>query len=105
MGSILGREDPLEEGMVIHSSILARRIPWTEEPGKLQSLGLHRLRRDRSNLACMVLSTFLENFSSYSSPEIHSHSILELLHGATVIKQIYRVCGKGKLSKLTERAK
>ena len=31
----LGREDPLEEGMVTHSSILAWRIPWTEEPGRL----------------------------------------------------------------------
>ena len=31
-GSILGREDPLEKGMATHSSILARRIPWTEEP-------------------------------------------------------------------------
>ena len=31
----LGREDPLEKGMVTHSSILAWRIPWTEEPGKL----------------------------------------------------------------------
>ena len=36
----LGFEDPLEEGMTIHSSILAWRIPWTEEPGGLQSLGL-----------------------------------------------------------------
>ena len=35
----LGREDPLEEGMAIHSSILARRSPWTEEPGGLQSTG------------------------------------------------------------------
>ena len=34
----LGREDPLEEGMAAHSSILAWRIPWTEEPGGLQSL-------------------------------------------------------------------
>jgi len=32
----LGREDPLEEGMVTHSSILAWRIPWTEEPGRQQ---------------------------------------------------------------------
>ena len=38
-GSIPGLEDPLEEGMVAHSSILAWRIPWTEEPGGLQSLG------------------------------------------------------------------
>ena len=35
----LGREDPLEEGMATHSSILAWRIPWSEEPGKLQSIG------------------------------------------------------------------
>ena len=36
----LGQEDPLEKGMVTHSSILAWRIPWTEEPGGLQSMGL-----------------------------------------------------------------
>ena len=35
----LGWEDPLEKGMVTHSSILAWRIPWTEEPDRLQSLG------------------------------------------------------------------
>ena len=35
----LGREDPPEEGMATHSSILAWRIPWTEEPGGLQSMG------------------------------------------------------------------
>ena len=37
MGLILGRENPLEEGMATHSSILAWRFPWTEEPGGLQS--------------------------------------------------------------------
>ena len=36
----LGQEDPLEEGMATHSHILAWRIPWTEEPGGLQSMGL-----------------------------------------------------------------
>ena len=35
----LGQEDPLEEGMATHSSILAWRIPWAEEPGELQSMG------------------------------------------------------------------
>ena len=35
----LGGEDPLEEGMETHSSILAHRIAWTEEPGRLQSIG------------------------------------------------------------------
>ena len=39
----LGREDPLEKEMATHSSILAWRIPWTEEPGGLQSLGLQRV--------------------------------------------------------------
>ena len=39
----LGQKDPLEEGMAAHSGILAWRIPWTEEPGGLQSMGSHRL--------------------------------------------------------------
>ena len=38
----LGQEDPLEEEMSIHSSILAWKMPWTEEPGGLQSMGLQR---------------------------------------------------------------
>ena len=41
-----GQEDPLEKGMATHSSILAWRIPWTEEPGWLQSVGLQRVRHD-----------------------------------------------------------
>ena len=40
----LGQEDPLEEGMATHSSILAWIIPWTEEPGGLQSMGSQRVR-------------------------------------------------------------
>ena len=39
----LGREDPLEKGMATHSSILGWRIPWTEEPGELQSMGSQRV--------------------------------------------------------------
>ena len=39
----LGQEDPLEKGMATHSSILAWRVPWTEEPGGLQSLGSQRV--------------------------------------------------------------
>ena len=42
----LGREDPLEKEMATHSSILAWRIPWTEEPGGQQSMGLQRVRHD-----------------------------------------------------------
>jgi len=40
----LGGEDPLEEGMATHCSILAWRIPWTEEPAGLQSIGSQRVR-------------------------------------------------------------
>ena len=40
----LGQEDLLEEEMAIHSSVLAWRVPWTEEPGGLKSMGLQRIR-------------------------------------------------------------
>ena len=43
---LLGQEDPLEKEMAIHSNILAWEIPWTEEPGGLQSMGLQRVRHD-----------------------------------------------------------
>ena len=42
----LGQEDPLEEGMTTHSSVLAWRIPWAEEPGRLQSMGSPSIRHD-----------------------------------------------------------
>ena len=42
----LGQEDPLEEDMATHSSIIARRTPRTEEPGGLQSMGLQRVGHD-----------------------------------------------------------
>ena len=42
----LGWEDPLEKGMATHSSVLAWRIPWTEEPGGLQSMGPQRVGHD-----------------------------------------------------------
>ena len=44
--SSLGWEDPLEEEMATHSSILAWRIPWTQAPGRLQSMGLQRVGHD-----------------------------------------------------------
>ena len=55
----LGWEDPLEEGMATHSSILAWRILWTEEPGVLQSIGSQRVRHysvtkhSMTNFACL----------------------------------------------------
>ena len=42
----LGQEDPLEKEMATHSSILAWKIPWTEEPGRLQSMGSQRVGHD-----------------------------------------------------------
>ena len=42
----LGQEDPLEEGTATHSSILAWRIPWTEEPGRFWFIGSQRVRHD-----------------------------------------------------------
>ena len=43
--SLVG-EDPLQEGLATHSSALARKIPWTEDPGALQSMGLQRVGHD-----------------------------------------------------------
>ena len=45
----LGLEDPLKKGMATHSSILAWRVPWTEEPGGLQSTGSQRVRHEGAN--------------------------------------------------------
>ena len=54
----LGQEDPLEKGMATHSSILAQSIPWTEVPGRLQSVGSQRVRHDGG------INTFTFTFSS-----------------------------------------
>ena len=53
VGLIPGSEDPLEEGMATHSSIITWRIPRTEEPGRLLCTGSQRVGHDRSDLACM----------------------------------------------------
>ena len=55
-GLIPGQEDPLEKGMAAHSSVLAWRIPWAEEPGGLQSIRSQRVEHDWSTLACMLYS-------------------------------------------------
>ena len=65
VGLILGWEDPLEEGMATHPSSLAWRIPWTEEPGGLQSMGSQKVKHDYSNLACthayLKINTHISN--------------------------------------------
>ena len=59
LGVILGQEDPLEKRMAPHSSILAWRIPWTEKPGRLQSMGSPRVRDTTEQL---TLSLFTKCF-------------------------------------------
>ena len=55
----LAWEDALEEDMGMHSSIPACRIPWTEEPGGLQSMGSHRIGHDRSDLAHTTHTSYI----------------------------------------------
>ena len=54
----LGWEDPLGKGLATHSSILAWRMPWTEEPGGLQSMGSQRVRHNQSDFAYMHTHIF-----------------------------------------------
>ena len=58
-----GQEDPLEEGMATHSRILARKIPWTEEPGGLWSMGLE-------------VTEHQHHLSVFSDPNMHNFHIL-----------------------------
>ena len=58
----LGWEDPLEESMASHFSVLAWRIPWTEEPGSLHFIGLQRVRYNWNDLACTHLRTMASGF-------------------------------------------
>ena len=62
----LGQEDPLPMGMATHSSILACRIPWTEEPGSLQSMGLQRFRHDwETNTFTKIPSEVLDHTNTF----------------------------------------
>ena len=61
----LGQEEPLKEGMATHSSVLAWRIPWTEEPGGLQSMGLHKVGHNGSDLAHTHTPCFSHNARSW----------------------------------------
>ena len=67
----LGWEDPLEEGMATPSSSLAWRIPWTGEIGRLQFIGLQKVRHDRRDLACTHLYHELSR-KAFSQKLLHS---------------------------------
>ena len=70
----LGWEDPLEEGMATHSSILAWRIPWREEPGRLQSIGSQTVTHDSSNLASRHASIYSTMYK-HTHTHTHTHTI------------------------------
>ena len=71
----LGQEDPPEEGTATHSSILAWRIPWTEEPGRLQSMGSQRVRYDWDNSAPMHTHVHTYLFEQLNKHNIYPQSI------------------------------
>ena len=71
----LGWEDPLEEGKATHPSILTWRIPWTEEPGELWSIGLQRVGQDWSDVACSTLQA-----KSWIAPPVFLQSVYKTLH-------------------------
>ena len=65
----LGQEDPLEKEMATHSSSLAWKTPWTEEPGRLQSIGLQRVGHDwATSLHFIGISSFMQSYSFAKSP-------------------------------------
>ena len=88
----LGAEDPLEEGMATHSRILAWRIPWTEEPGRLQSIVSHRVGHNSSDLA----HTHSKRTEIKESP---SGSISQL-RACSLIKECNSVLSWGTVSKI-----
>ena len=61
----LGQEDPLEKGMAAYASILAWRIPWTEEPGGLQSIVSQNVRYDWSDLAAAAFNIKIFNVRNF----------------------------------------
>ena len=86
----LGQENPLEKGMAIHSSILALRIPWTEEPGRPQLIGSQRSGHNWRDLVCTHahtqichVTTFLElkNVWTWLNPTTeYKHAAAETTH-------------------------
>ena len=83
----LGREDPLEEGKAPHSSIPAWRIPWTEEPGGLQSMGSRRTGHDSSgNIAHVYKAAFVRQFICFCWWAAKGYPVsLVLLSGSALI--------------------
>ena len=82
-----GWEDSMEKGMAIHSSILAWRIPWTEEPGKLQSIGFQRVGHDWTiKTHTHTVSLSLNPISQRSHKTAHfQENTNPIFHGQSVV--------------------
>ena len=78
----LGGEDALEEGIATHSSILVWRMPWTEEPGGLQSIAAQRVRHDWSDWVCTHTHTHQRNLLETHPLEFARNSPLGVLRRA-----------------------
>ena len=91
----LGQEDPLEEGTATHSNILAWRIPRTEEPGGLQSMGSQRVRHDWATKCTINLFSSVElNFYEYKSHTNLAPSVYSApMHNAYLIVGIKHING------------
>ena len=81
---LLGQKDPLENGMATNSSILAWRIPWTEEPGGLQSMGSHRVGHDWTINTHSLLGSYIVKTQVLSRGSLLVSLIREL--GVIIIK-------------------
>ena len=87
----LGQEDPLEKEMAIHSSTLAWKTPWTEEPGRLQSMGLRRVRHDWATFTFYVLLPSAGGLSTVSGTDWQR---LHATHASTATTKARRKRGE-----------
>ena len=76
----LSQEDPPEDGMATHSSNLAWEIPWTEEPGRLQSVGTQRVRRDWSDLTHIAEKIHCDMWTCIGQKSIQAAGLNCLFH-------------------------
>ena len=102
----LGREDLLEKHMATHSSILAWKIPWTEEPGRLQSMGSQRVGHDWATSLAIYLQYIPYIREFYQIPETPDNpNIIQIVPGTKqwkkkvnpFVKQVYKLINKIKL--------
>ena len=87
----LAREEPLEKGTVTHSSILAWRIPWTEEPGRVQTIGSQRVRHDWAG-ALFPFSLHFEFTQKESNPCLTWDEVFGWAMNLYCVHQHYFAC-------------